>query len=520
MNIKGTIIMSFSLLLLSACSINQMGDMEGMDHSSGNNEKTEQNIETSQRTQGLSRTKDPTILRGDNNEFTIIAKEAIHQLTEDTSLTAWTFNGSVPGDQIRIKQDEEVKIKLINTLPDPVTIHWHGITVKNNMDGIPGITQNAVQPGESFVYSFTPKDAGTYMYHTHQDGVKQMDKGLAGSLIVEPVQPEKLDKDFTLVLDEWMSNGDSSSMMEGMNLSMEINEEENTMSHSMDGYDIFSVNGKSGKDIKPLKVKEGDEVRIRLVNVGFMSHSFHLHGHEVKVVAIDGQSVNQPKGFKDELISIAPGERYDLEFTADNPGEWYLESHGNKEGTKGMRTKIQYEQPVENHDQSNSNITLPVFDYTTYGKTKETIFTLDQSYDLEYTMNLNTEMKEHKMVYTINDKVFPETENIQVKEGDLVKVRLKNDSTTDDHPMHLHGHFFQILSKNGKSLTGSPVIKDTVNLIPGDEYVIAFKADNPGDWLFHCHDLHHASAGMINMVKYKGFTPDFEVNPNAQNSPH
>ncbi|WP_061809786.1 multicopper oxidase family protein [Rossellomorea vietnamensis] len=520
MKMKITIITGFLLLLLSACSANQMGDMEGMDHSSTNKEKTGQNDETSQGTQNLSSTKAPAILKGENNEFTITAKEAKHQLTGDVSLTAWTFNGSVPGDQIRIKQGEEVKIKLINTLPDPVTIHWHGITVKNNMDGIPGITQNAVQPGESFVYSFTPKDAGTYMYHTHQDGVKQMDKGLAGSLIVEPVQPEKLDKDFTLVLDEWMSDGDSSSMMEGMNMSMESNEEENPMSHSMDGYDIYTINGKSGKAIEPFKVKEGDKVRIRLVNVGFMSHSFHLHGHEVKVVAIDGQSVNQPKGFKDELVSIAPGERYDLEFTADNPGEWYLESHGNKEGTKGMRTKIQYEQPAENSDQPNSTANLPIFDYTTYGKSKEASFTLDQTYDLDYTMNLNTEMKEHKMVYTINDKVFPETENIQVEEGDLVKVRLKNDSMADDHPMHLHGHFFQILSKNGKPLTGSPVIKDTVNVKPGDEYVIAFKADNPGDWLFHCHDLHHASAGMMNMVEYKGFTPDFEVDPQAQNSPH
>jgi FtsP/CotA-like multicopper oxidase with cupredoxin domain len=469
----------------------------------------------------IPQTEDPIVLKEDDNEFTIVAKEAKHSLTKEVSVNAWTFNGSVPGSQIRVKQGEEVKITLKNELPKPVTIHWHGITVKNEMDGIPGITQNAVQPGESFTYTFTPEDPGTYMYHTHQNGVKQMDKGLAGSFIVEPKKTEELDRDYTLVLDEWMSNSESSMMedMEGMSMDEEESEENAEMGHSMDAYDIFTMNGKSGEAIKPLTVTEGDKVRVRLVNVGFMSHKIHLHGHDFKVVAVDGQKINNPGEIKDELISIAPGERYDIEFTADNPGDWYLECHGDMEGTKGMKTQIKYENATKNEDKSNPTETLPIFDYTTYGEKSKSNFTLDQKFDMKYTMDLNTAMQDHEMVYTINNKTFPNTEDIQVNKGDLVKVTLKNNSESDDHPMHLHGHFFQILSKNGKPIKGSPIIKDTVNLKPGDEYVIAFEADNPGDWLFHCHDLHHASAGMMNMVKYNGFEPDFEVDPDANNQP-
>ncbi|MFO6739266.1 multicopper oxidase domain-containing protein, partial [Bacillus cereus] len=124
-----------------------------------------------------------------------------------------------------------------------------------------------------------------------------------------------------------------------------------------------------------------------------------------------------------------------------------------------------------------------------------------------------------EMVYTINGKVFPDIDPIQVKKGDLVKVRLVNRSKMDDHPMHLHGHFFQVLSKDGKPIEGSPIVKDTLNLKPGEEYEVAFVADNPGDWMFHCHDLHHASAGMVTEVKYTDYKSDYVPNRNIPNKP-
>lgn len=534
MKIKLFLLAIFTVLLLSACS----NSMAGMDHSKMKSNNSEDKTTSDK----LPTTVSTKVLT--ENEISIVAKEASHQLNSDTNVTAWTFNGSVPGSQIRVTEGEKVKINLKNELPDPVSIHWHGIPVPNSMDGIPGVTQDAVQPGKSFTYEFSASVPGTYMYHTHQDGVNQMDKGLYGSFIIEPKE-KTYDKDYTLMLDEWMSNPvEVNSDMEGMDhgsMSSEesdqdmsgmdhssMNSEEETnketsseamAGHDMSMYDIFTINGKSGNKIEPLKVKEGERVRIRLINVGYMSHQIHLHGHEFTVAATDGQEINEPQTLKDELISIAPGERYDLEFTANNPGEWFLERHGDEEGTDGMKTTIQYEGKAESKDQSNQNEDLAVFNFTNYGANKSSEFTLNQKYDVEYTMDLNTVMNGNDMSYTINGKTFPETDNIKVKEGDLVKVKLVNNSKTDDHPMHLHGHFFQVLSENGKAIEGSPVIKDTINLKPGDEYVVAFKADNPGNWLFHCHDLHHATAGMVNMVKYNGYKSDYQPDKDAKNKP-
>lgn len=533
MKLKHTALLASVILVLSACASNQNAEVDS--------KKEENVVQTStETTQKDGSTTNIETLTG--NEFTIVAKEATHQLNSKVSVEAWTFNGSVPGSQIRVKEGEKVKITLKNELPDPVSIHWHGIPVPNSMDGIPGVTQDAVQPGESFTYEFTATHPGTYMYHTHQEAVTQMDKGLYGSFIVEPKE-KTYDRDFTLMLDEWISNpAESDSAMNnmgGMDHSNMGNMDHSNMSnmdhgaasdsqndmhgsstmvHDMSIYDVYTFNGKSGDAVEPLKVKEGETVRIRLANVGYLSHNIHLHGHKYKVVAIDGQELNEPKEIQDQLISIAPGERYDIEFVADNPGTWYLEDHGDAEGTEGMRAMIQYEGVSESKDKSNSSEALPVFSFANYGGTKNGDFTLDQKYDVEYTMDLNGNNMGN--VWTINGKSFPNIDGLTVKEGDLVKVKLVNNSPAgNDHPMHLHGHFFQVLSKNGKPIEGSPIIKDTINLKPGEEYVVAFKADNPGNWLFHCHDLHHATAGMVDLVKYDGYQSNYTPDPNANNKP-
>lgn len=160
------------------------------------------------------------------------------------------------------------------------------------------------------------------MYHTHQDAVNSLDKGLYGSFIVEPKE-KNYDRDYTLMLDEWMSNSEGSSMamedmagmdhsnMGGMKDSGESEDQKSTnsesMGHNMNNYDIFTINGKSGNTIEPLKVKEGEIVRIRLANIGYLTHNIHLHGHNFKVVAIDGQELIEPQEIKEQLISIAPG---------------------------------------------------------------------------------------------------------------------------------------------------------------------------------------------------------------------
>ncbi|WP_257345728.1 multicopper oxidase family protein [Pseudalkalibacillus decolorationis] len=527
------LLMVFILLVAAACSNDKPSSHEGHNMEEMGDKNTSEG--ESKKTKSTSDESNVIIA----NEFTITANEQTLKINEETTLPVWTFNGSVPGSEIRVKEGEKLTINLKNELPDPVTIHWHGVPVPNEMDGIPGVTMNAVQPGESFTYKFTADVPGTYWYHSHQDGVNQVDKGLYGAFIVEPNNSkDKPDRDYTLMLDEWMSRGMSEDNMEGMDhseMANDSNKEEKEkseddhsdmsqdsgmeMGHDMSMYDLYTINGKSGSLTKPLKVKKGEKVRIRLINAGFMSHKVHLHGHEFKVVATDGQPINNPAFVRDQAISIAPGERYDIEFTADNPGKWLLESHGENVAVTGMRTYIQYEESQEENDQSNYSEDLPVLNITKYGEQSKSQFSLDQNYDLEYTMDLNTDMRKEEMVYTINDKVWPKTDKIEVEKGDLVKVKLVNNSKEDDHPMHLHGHFFQILSKDGKPVSGSPIMKDTLNLKPGEEYIVAFKADNPGNWMFHCHDLHHASAGMVTQVNYKGYETDFVPDPDAGNQP-
>ncbi|WP_152394256.1 multicopper oxidase family protein [Paenibacillus guangzhouensis] len=524
-------------IVITGCS-NSSGkdDMEGMDHSKMNMSNTQNTTKGPSIADNNMLTKETP--KVDGKEYTITAQASNLKVSDDKTLPVWAFNNSVPGPEIRVKVGDTVKINLNNELKEPVSIHWHGYPVPNNMDGIPGVTQDAVVAGKTFTYEFKATIPGTYWYHSHQDSVNQLDKGLYGSLIVEDPN-ESYDRDYTLMLDEWVSSGDTnmSNMdrgnMEGMDHSqmnmgtdddadhseMNMSEMGSMEGHDMSMYDLYTINGKSGNAVEKLVVKEGDKVRIRLINAGYITHTMHLHGHEFKVIASDGQPVNSPAVITDQGIAIAPGERYDLEFTANNPGTWLLEEHGSDDKVKNMRAIIAYEGSTVQSDASNASEKLPLFDLMKYGKQAETKFSLNQTFDQDVLLNLNTEMKDGEMVYTINGKVFPNTDHINVKKGDKVKVTFVNKSKTDDHPMHLHGHFFQVLSKNGIPLEGTPVIKDTLNVKPGEQYVVAFEADNPGDWMFHCHDLHHASAGMVTDVMYKDFQSNYTPDPSVGNKP-
>jgi len=537
-----------SLLILAGCS-DKADNLRGMDHSNmnmgqnnANKSDSEESMESmdhsnmsgKESTEGMLSNVPIEVLTG--TKITLTAQVSHLMVNETNMRTAYTFNGTVPGPQIRAQLGDDMEITLKNELDVPTTIHWHGLPVPNNMDGIPGVTMNAVQPGESFTYKFNANVPGTYWYHSHQDGVVQVDKGLYGSFIVEDPNEKKPDSDYTVVLDEWMEDGemdhssmDMSSMdMGSMNHGSMHSESGDHNMESTEGmmsdaemmpmmYTIFTANGKSGDSIEPLIVKEGETVRIRLINAGFLSHPLYLQGHEFKIVSTDGQTINNPPYVNGQLVTIAPGERYDIEFVANNPGRWLLAEQSENPGAPTLAIPIIYD--GVNGDTVPVKEQLPVIDITQYGEAAEAKFLLDDSYDVEYTMDLDTESSDGHFIYTINGKAFPETEPINVKEGDLVKVTLVNNSPEDIHPMHLHGHFFQVLSKNGEPVSGSPLMKDTLNLLPGEEYVIAFEADNTGNWMFHCHDLGHASTGMVTSVKYKGFTPDFEVDINAGNKP-
>ncbi len=212
------------------------------------------------------------------------------------SYTAWAYNGTVPGPEIRVAEGDRVRIVVRNLLPEGTTVHWHGLFVPNNMDGVPMITQDPIKPGRTFTYSFTAEPAGTHMYHSHMDDLKQVTNGLYGAFILDPKRPAAhVDREFTMVL------GDT-----GLG---------------------YIINGKSFPATTPLVVRQGDRVRIRMINMGDMYHPFHLHGFDFTEIAKDGLPIPEQLQTATNEIDAAPGGSYDVAFTADRTGVWAFHCH-------------------------------------------------------------------------------------------------------------------------------------------------------------------------------------------------
>jgi len=284
-------------------------------------------------------------------EFTLVAQAVQWELAPGKRVQAWAYNGQVPGPTLRVREGDLVQVTFKNELPEPTTVHWHGIDVPNEMDGVPGVTQAAVQPGETFLYRFVAKPAGTRFYHTHGskmgDEARQMDMGLSGPFIVEPRQDKPpYDREYALLLGAWMLADAGEQAMEH-DMSTMQQEGSDGPAQGMEGmepYNAFSINGKSWPATPPLVVRQGERVRLRLINVSTMSfHPMHLHGHQFKVVAADGNPIPEPAQLTKNTLTLMPGESYDIEFLADNRGVWLFHCHELHHADGGMATLVQYE---------------------------------------------------------------------------------------------------------------------------------------------------------------------------------
>lgn len=256
----------------------------------------------------------PYKLDNDKKVFNLVTKPIRWNILKDVMVTAWTYNGMVPGPLIRVTDGDKVRILVKNNLSEPTTIHWHGVQVPNNMDGIPDETQKPIQPGETFTYEFVAKPAGTYWYHSHFDSDKQISVGLSGAFIIEPIGGlvSKPDIDKILMLNEWrVIDGQTFAAMPAT---------------GMDG-NYFTINGKAYPETEKIEAKVGQKIRLRFIGSGQMIHPMHLHGFPFKIVATDGNDVPESAQWTKDVVSVAPGERYDVEFTPDRPGKWMLHCH-------------------------------------------------------------------------------------------------------------------------------------------------------------------------------------------------
>jgi FtsP/CotA-like multicopper oxidase with cupredoxin domain len=246
--------------------------------------------------------------------FTITAQPVLWNILDEVQVTAWTYNGTVPGPMIRVTEGDQVRVVFTNALPEATTIHFHGIMLENGMDGVPNVTQDPVEPGETFTYEFIAGPAGTFWYHSHLDTDVQIGLGLYAPLIIDPAQPESVpaDVDVTLMVSEWrVVDGQTYPAM--------------PMAGAEPNY--FTINGKAFPATEPINVQIGQRVRIRFINAGQFVHPMHAHGTAFQIVATDGHPVPEGAQLTKDTVAVAPGERYDIEFVATEPGVWAVHCH-------------------------------------------------------------------------------------------------------------------------------------------------------------------------------------------------
>lgn len=257
----------------------------------------------------------PFTREGEVKVFELTAQPVLWNINADTQVTAWTYNGMVPGPLFRVTEGDKVRVIFKNNLPDPTSIHWHGLPVPNNMDGVsqPELSQPPVMPGETFTYEFEARPAGTFMYHSHYDTDTQINVGLFGGFIIEPKHwaETKPDQDIMLILNEWR-------VIDGVTY---------PAMPAMGEPNFFTINGKTFPDIPTINVKQGERVRIRFIGAGQFEHPMHLHGMPFKIVATDGYPVPEAAQLTKDVVPVHPGERFDIEFVADNPGQWAFHCH-------------------------------------------------------------------------------------------------------------------------------------------------------------------------------------------------
>jgi FtsP/CotA-like multicopper oxidase with cupredoxin domain len=424
------------------------------------------------------------------DEFTLVAKVAHLPFMPKGQADAWTFNGTSPGPTLRVHQGDLVVVHLVNHLSVGVTIHWHGVAVPNSADGVAGVTQDATRPGQSYTYRFLAQDPGTYWYHSHQESFEETGKGLFGMLVVEPARPSTRDDiDAALALHTW----------------------NNTLTFN------------ASTDTQQIHALPGQWIRLRLVNTDNTIHLLTLVGAPFLVAALDGHELNGPTPLTEVPLSIDAGQRYDLRFQMPQRGPVALFA-ANDNGQYQPQPRLLVGQASD----FQTHLVTPkagqkIFDFTTYGHTAPDAITPSSHFDVTYTISLGYTFGFSNMrpgpVFTLDGDSFPHTPMLLVKPGQLVRLRFVNDADAGDHPMHLHGHTFTVLTRNGHPLTGSPVHLDTISVGPHETYEVAFYANNPGLWMIHCHNLYHANHGMDMMLVYPNISTPYSIGYTSGNFP-
>lgn len=426
----------------------------------------------------------------------------------------WTYNGTVPGVLVRLRQGEPTRLLVENRLDQETTVHWHGIRLPNAMDGVPGLTQPPIRPGENFVYEFTPPDAGTFWYHPHANSLEQLGRGLAGALIVEEREPIAVDRDLLWFLADWR-------LTEEGGIAPRFG---NRMEAAMSGRvgNTVTLNGR-GSEAESFRA--GERVRLRLVNASLARiMGLRFEGHRPVIVAVDGQPCD-PHEPEAGRVLLGPAMRVDIVLDLEGePGRRYDLVDDFYDGLSYRLTQLVYdERPPMRQHASDAPRELP----------RNPLPEPDLAAAERHTLTLEGGMMSmggmssmggmmgggggmmggmHGMMgmgggpaWAINGMSMTGDGHagmepaLTFQRGRSAVLVLRNE-TAWWHPMHFHGHSLRVLSRNGKPVPHRQW-QDTVLMAPKDLVEAAFVADNPGDWMLHCHVVDHQMAGMMTVLR-------------------
>ena len=428
---------------------------------------------------------------GTLREFTLVAEPSQFEIPSRGIFERWLYNGEFPGPKIRARQGDRLRLTVKNKLPEGTTIHWHGIPLHNAMDGVPDITQPAIPTGGTFVYEFDAAPSGSFLYHSHLG--LQPERGLAGPLVLEEKRAHfEFDREYTLALNDFLA-GPPVPLGRAMNGG-------GMMGMLTPPYIMLLINGRPPEAPAVFEVRKGERIRLRLINLsGATIYRVAIGGHPMIVTHTDGWPTEQ---LPVDSLHLAPGERYDVLVDARNPGTWPIAASSDND-LPPARAALRY---------TESNGTRPREGVLPEGLTGGRLLQLESLRGLDLPeipkpsrvfnfVLAGGGLKPGGMMgsagmmtqeWTINGQAYPNANPIEIHQGESIRIRLDNQSPMP-HPMHFHGHFLRV----------GNVMKDTTIVWTHSKRVeLDFIANNPGSWLFHCHNLYHMEGGMMRLVHY------------------
>lgn len=399
--------------------------------------------------------------------LTLVARKQKFTLPTGESVDGYTVNGTSPGPLIRARVGDLVQVTLVNeSVSSGVTLHWHGIDVPNAEDGVAGVTQDAVPVGGRHVYRFKATQAGTYWYHSHQTSDKEVKAGLFGPIVIAPA-----------------SAGEVIATI-----------------HTYNGR--RTINGHTGS--QSIDLPPGTPVRLRVINTDNALIRTGVVGTPYKVLAVDGRDLHGPTPTT-AAFPLAAGARVDLEATVPPTG-LRLDA-----GTASLTIGGAPSEPL-------SAETVDLLTYGTPAPLGLDVSHPNRTFDYRIGRRIGFLDGKPGLWWTINGHKYPDVPMFMVTEGDVVRMKISNTSG-QSHPMHLHGHHAVVLSRNGVESSGTPWWIDTLEVANNETYEIAFLADNPGLWMDHCHNLPHATQGLMTHLAYEGVATPYKIGGPTSNKP-